>query len=289
VEENLRFVITGPNGFVGTNLRRFLNNKKISITSLSRKKHKRFKFEKTINISNLEQVGLANKLIGCDALIHLVGTGVQTADTDYQTVNVKLTNEAIKLCKRAKIKKFVYISGLGVNKSTTFGYFISKLKAEQQIIKSGLDYTILRASYIIGKDDPLTKNLTKQARNGSILIPGSGKYRLQPLSVDDVVKIILSSITDKKFSNKIIDLVGPQIISFENFVKRFVKVKNTQIHKIDLEKAYFDALNNPKKAVYSLDDLNIMIGDFTGNYKKLQKMCNFKIKTLKSTLNQLPF
>jgi NADH dehydrogenase len=72
------------------------------------------------------------------------------------------------LCKRAKIKKIVYNSGLGVNKSTTFGYFISKLKAEQQIIKSGLDYAILRASYIIGKNDPLTKNLLKQAKKRSL-------------------------------------------------------------------------------------------------------------------------
>jgi NADH dehydrogenase len=282
VEENIQLAITGPNGFVGTNLRRFLSYRKIPVISLSRKKHKHFKLEKTIKIPNLEQIGLANKLIGCDALIHLIGTGAQTTNIDYQAINVKLTNKAIQLCKRAKIRKFVYISGLGVDKSTTFGYFISKLKAEQQIIKSGLDYTILRASYIIGKNDPLTKNLTKQAQNGSILIPGSGKYRLQPISVDDVAKIILASITDKKFSNKIIDLVGPQIISFESFVKRFVKTKNIQIHKIDLEKMYFDALNNPKKAIYGLDDLNILIGDFTGNYKKLQKMCNFKLKTLKN-------
>ena len=68
-----------------------------------------------------------------------------------------MTKKIIKLCKKTKIKKIIYISGLGVTSKSTSAYFISKYKAEQEIIKSGLDYTILRASYIIGKNDSLTK------------------------------------------------------------------------------------------------------------------------------------
>src|SRR5574338_682899 len=108
----------------------------------------------------------------------------KTKNSDYDLINVKQTEKIIDLCKKSGIKKIVYISGLGVGKSTTFGYFISKLKAEQLIVKSGLDYTILRASYIVGKNDPLEQNLTKQASSGTILIPGSGSYRLQPISVN---------------------------------------------------------------------------------------------------------
>lgn len=278
--DDLKIVITGPNGFVGSNLRRFLNNKKIHLVSLSRKKYKPYKFEKRILFSDFEQKGLEKKLGGCNALVHLIGTGAQTADTDYISVNVELTKKILKLCKKANIRKIVYISGLGVNNSTTFGYFISKLKAEQQIINSGLDYTILRPSYIIGKNDPLTKNLNKQARRGSIMISGSGKYRLQPISISDVSRIILDCITNKKLSNKIIDLVGPQAISFEKFVKRFAKEKKVKVIKTDLEKAYFEALNNPKNAIYGLDDLNLLVGDFTSSHKRLEKLCGFKLKTL---------
>ncbi len=272
--------ITGPNGFVGSNLRRFLNDKKIYTISLSRSKYKQYKFEKRIIFSDLEQKGLEKKLRDCDVLVHLIGTGKQTVDADYVSVNIGLTKKVLKLCTKANIRKIVYVSGLGVNDSTTFGYFISKLKAEQQIINSGLDYTILRASYIIGKNDPLTKNLCKQARRGSIMIPGSGKYRLQPILIDDVSRIILNCTTNKKLSNKVIDLVGPQTVSFEKFVKRFAKGKRVKIIKTDLEMAYFEALNNPKNAIYGLDDLNLLVGDFISNHKKLEKMCGIKLKTL---------
>lgn len=278
--QELRIAVAGPTGFIGTNLRDFLNTKKIQVISLSRKKYKPHKFEKRIFFSDLEQKGLDKKLRGCDALIHLIGTGVQTFGYDYQSVNVELTKKILKLCKKANIRKIVYISGLGVNRSTTSGYFISKLQAEQQIIRSGLDYTILRASYIIGKNDPLTKNLTKQAQRGFVMIPGSGKYRLQPISIDDVSKIILECVINKKLSNKIIDLVGPKAISFKKFVAMFSKGKKIKTRKLDLEKAYFEALNNPKKATYSLDDLNILVGDFTSNHKRLEELCGFRLKRL---------
>ena len=282
-ERKLQIAITGANGFIGRNIREFLSHNKTSITSLTRAKHSPLKYETNIRYSDLDQKNLIAKLKNCDALIHLIGQGTQSADVTYEDVNVELTKKIVQLCKNAKIRKIIYISGFGVSKSTTFGYFISKFKAEQEIIRSGLDYTILRASYIIGNNDPLTKNLNKQIKNGSIIIPGSGSYRLQPISVNDVAKVILVSITNKQFSNKIVDLVGPQTITFENFIKKFIK-KRTKIKKIDLEQAYRIALNQPRNAIYGLDDLNILVGDFTGNHKKLEKLCGFKLTSLKEIL-----
>lgn len=282
-EQKPQIAIAGANGFVGRNIREFLSHNKIAVTSLTRGKHRPLKYETNIRYSDLDQQSLIAKLENCDVLVHLIGKGAQSADATYEDVNVELTKKIVRLCKNAKIRKIIYISGLGVSKSTTFGYFISKLKAEQEIIESGLDYTILRASYIIGNNDPLTKNLNKQIKSGSIIIPGSGSYRLQPISVNDVAKVILASITNKQFSNKIVDLVGPQTITFERFVKKFVK-NRAKIKKIDLECAYHTALNRPKNAIYGLDDLNILVGDFVGDHKKLERLCGFKLTTLKEIL-----
>ena len=265
--------VSGATGFVGTNLRKFLAAQKISVISLARKKHTRHILEKNIVFSDLDDI----PKLQCNALVHLIGTGAQTADSDYELVNVRQTQKIISLCKRSHIKKIVYISGLGVDDSTTFGYFISKLKAERLIEQSGLDYTILRASYIIGKNDPLERNLSKQVRRGVIVIPGSGSYRLQPISVHDASRIILTCTTNKKLSNKTVDLVGPKTISFENYVKKFAKGK-AKIKKIPLEQAYHTALNNPKKAIYGIDDLNILVGDFISSHKNLEKLSGIKLK-----------
>ena len=280
--KELRIVVTAANGFVAKNVRNLLNSKGVKLFGISRKNFLNHKCETKIISPEFSVNNILPKLRQCNAFIHLIGTGHQTINATFEDVNVNLTKKAIQLCKRAKIKKFVYISGLGVSNKTTSAYFISKYKAEQEIINSGLDYTIFRASYIIGKNDPLTKNLNHQIKKRLIKIPGSGKYHLQPIYVKDVAKVIFNSIISKKFSNKIIDLVGPETVSFTEFVKIFKNKNKVKIQNINLEQAYNDALHNC--SMYDVDDLNIMIGDFTGNHKKLKKLYGFKFKTFREVL-----
>ncbi len=176
--------MTGANGFVGRNVRKLFEKQGIEVIGIVRKdKAPSITFGTTIISHDLSEKYLASRLKGCSVLLHLIGKGKQTIDSDYEKINVCLTKNAVNLCKKAGIKKIIYISGLGVHKDTTFGYFISKYKAEQEIITSGLDYTIFRASYIIGKGDPLSQTLSKQIKNGTIIMVGFGTFRFQRIFV----------------------------------------------------------------------------------------------------------
>ena len=281
-QEISTITITGANGFVAKNLRNFLSKNHIKVIAIARKTFQKHHTETVVYSKTLLGKGLQNKLRNCDALVHLIGIGKQSSKYNFED-NVDLTKNMIKTCKKSGIKKIIYISGLGVTKNSRSDYFISKYKAEQEIINSGLDYTIFRPSYIVGKKDYLSKFILKQIKKGIVIIPGSGKYHLQPIFVEDVAKIIVESIYEKKFSNKILDLVGPEIIKFEDFVRYFIKNKKTKIQKINLESIYHDALHNPK-SVYDLDSLNLLIGDYTGNLKQLQKTSNVKLRLIKDIL-----
>ena len=281
-QEISAITITGANGFVAKNLRKFLSKNHIKVIAIARKTFQKHHTETAVYSKTLLEKGLQNKLRNCDALVHLIGIGKQSSKYNFED-NIELTKNMIKTCKKSGIKKIIYISGLGVTKNSTSDYFISKYKAEQEIINSGLNYTIFRPSYIVGKKDYLSKFILKQIKKGIVIIPGSGKYRLQPIFVEDVAKIIVESIYEKKFSNKILDLVGPEIIKFEDFVRYFIKNKKTRIQKINLESIYHDALHNPK-SIYDLDSLNLLIGDYTGNLKQLQKTSNVKLRPVKDIL-----
>ena len=281
-QEISTITITGANGFVAKNLRNFLSKNHIKVIAIARKTFQKHHTETVVYSKTLLGKGLQNKLRNCDALVHLIGIGKQSSKYNFED-NVDLTKNMIKTCKKSGIKKIIYISGLGVTKNSRSDYFISKYKAEQEIINSGLDYTIFRPSYIVGKKDYLSKFILKQIKKGIVIIPGSGKYHLQPIFVEDVAKIIVESIYEKKFSNKILDLVGPEIIKFEDFVRYFVKNKKIRIQKINLESIYHDALHNPK-SIYDLDNLNLLIGDYTGNLKQLQKISNVKLRPIKDIL-----
>jgi NADH dehydrogenase len=278
-----RIAITGASGFVGKNLRNFLHKNKINVLGVSRKNFHKHTSEVKITSTNLLEPKLQTKLKNYDVLVHLIGIGRESPKSTFEEINLNLTKNVIKACKNAGIKKIIFISGLGVSKNNQSDYFISKYNAEHEIINSGLDYTIFRASYIMGKTDYLTKALSIQMKKGTISIPGSGKYRLQPIFVLDVAKIILEAILEKKFSKKIIDLVGPQKISFEDFVKLFTKNTRVKIKKINLDDAYDEAKRNTK-AVYGLESLNILVGDYTSDGKQLQKLSNVKLTTVREFL-----
>jgi len=261
-----RVIVSGAKGFVGKNLRKFLSKNKITSIPLSRNNFKKNQFPSLKNASHF---------------VHLAGIGSELIDQDsFVKVNIELTKTVINLCKKNNIKNIIYFSGLGVSKKSRSSYFISKFNAEQLIKKSGLQYTIFRPSYILGVDDYLTKNILKQMVKKQVLIPGSGNFVLQPISIDDVCLCINTALHSSKFFNKTIDLVGPKKLSFQKLIKKSVSPK-IKIKKINLELAYKKALNDANFE-YGVEDLNILVGNYIGNHEKLQNLCGFKFKNIES-------
>jgi NADH dehydrogenase len=281
--KDFQIVITGASGFVAKNVRKYLSENNVKLISISRKNFKKFKNETKIVSRNYDEKNILPKIKNSYGLIHLVGIGKQSIKNNYNLINVEFTKKIINLSKKAKIKKIVYTSGLGVSKLSSLGYFISKYHAEKLIMESKLEYKIFRKFYIVGNDDLLTKYLKKQIRKGEIQIPGSGNYSIQPIFINDVSKIIFQSLTDNKFKKKTLDLVGSESISFQDYVKLFSKKTQTKIKKISLENAYHDAISNPRSE-FGVDDLNLLIGDFKGDYKKLQNISKMSFQSIRKLL-----
>ena len=95
--------------------------------------------------------------------------------------------------------------------------------------------------------------------------------------------LVCRLLLEKKFSKKIIDLVGPQKISFEDFVNLFAKNTKTEIQKVSLDDAYHEAKHNPR-SVYGLETLNILVGSYTSDVKRLKKLSDVKLTKISNML-----
>ncbi|MCY3975845.1 MAG: NAD(P)H-binding protein [Thaumarchaeota archaeon] len=283
---NAKIIVAGANGYLGTNLRKSLHRKKFNFVSISRKDFEAYVEEDKILVNNID-VSISNRIKNYDVLINLIGSGRKTIYEDYYSTNTNLTKTIVEICKNANIQKIIHISGLGVSKYNTLSYFISKHRAEDEIIKSGLDYVIFRPSYIIGNQDPLSKKIMKNAlKYNQIFVPGSGNYVIQPIFINDVIEIMINAISNSLFTNNIFDLVGPEVISFKKFVEIFKQAKKLeqQTQFIDMEQSYFQAIRGYSN-VYCVDDLNILVGSFTGNPNRITKITGIKLKNIQSALN----
>lgn len=273
-------VVTGATGFIARHLRRYLNEKGVKLSSISRSNFRSYQNESKIVTANYDPITILPKIHDHDAVIHLVGTGCQSIRNSFDSVNYKLTKKIVDLCKEARIKKITYLSGLGVSRNSPLEYFLSKYRAETEIKNSGMDYTILRPSFIVGKGDPLTRHLARQIGQGTVIVPGSGKFQMQPISISDVSKIVFESLLNKRLSNKTLDLVGPELITFEDYIRGLSRSARAKIKKIPLEEAYCNAITR-RSGIFGVDDLNLLVGNFSGDHTKLERASGVKLQRIR--------
>jgi NADH dehydrogenase len=89
---------------------------------------------------------------------------------------------------------------------------------EQALIDSGLCYTILRPTVIFGVEDILINNMAWFLRRFPVFaIPGDGRYRIRPIYVEDMARLIADAVNAD--GNRVIDAIGPETYTFEELVR----------------------------------------------------------------------
>jgi nucleoside-diphosphate-sugar epimerase len=145
------------------------------------------------------------------------------------------TENSIKLIKAAKeagVKKIVHISITNPSMDSKYSYFKGKAIVEDAIIKSGINYSILRPTVIFGNEGVLFNNIAWFIRHLHVFgIPGSEKYHLNPIFVEDIADLAVKESLDSEC--KIMDAVGPDnftMIELVNIIKSAVNTKCLLLH-----------------------------------------------------------
>lgn len=284
--------VSGASGFVGKEVCLALANAGFEVRALVRhKKHLGKKTRKNIKqivADFFDHQSLMRASKGASVFFHFVGTSRKTRDTSYEKINIGSTETALAACKKNNVKKFVYISGLGVGPKNRQVYFRSKWLAETKIKKSGVNYTIFRPSYIIGKQSDFVQRIARQAKKDGVVVPGSGNYRLQPINVNDFAKICVKIACGKKTRRKVFDLVGPKVVSFKEFSRLVCwAIKTKPVFRfLPLEKAIQKALREPNP-VYSSGELVVLVSDTFSSHKPLEKEFSIKLTSLEKTIEEI--
>ncbi len=93
---------------------------------------------------------------------------------------------------------------------------------EKALIESGLSYAIVRPTVIFGRGDVFINNVAWILRRFPVIgLPGNGKYRIQPVHVDDVARICVE--LGARDDNLITDAAGPETFTWREFVRAIGK------------------------------------------------------------------
>jgi len=166
---------------------------------------------------------------GCEAVINLVGIirEFPHKGVTFERLHVEATRNMLAAAKQNNISRYLHMSALGSRAAAVSAYHRSKFAAEELVVASGLDYTIFRPSLIFGPRDAFVNMLAGFIRNSPVVpVIGDGKYRLQPISADDVARCYAIALEKAETIGKAYNICGPDRLNYLEVVDSVAKVLN---------------------------------------------------------------
>jgi len=253
----MRVLVTGATGFIGQFLVKELINKNFNISIVVRKKTNIFSDKvKQFVVEDFEshpdfQASLENIdcIIHLAAKAHLVDKSKSLVPDEFRNINTKLTLHLANQAVTAKVKRFVFLSSIGVNgnqNNQSFSetdkpnpqdpYAISKYEAELGLLKiaqnSSLDAVIIRSPLVYGKNAPGNFGRLIQWASAKFIIPlplGAVNNARSLIAIDNLVSFITVCTLHPKSANEIFLIADNETISTTQLLKNIAKVFNKKV------------------------------------------------------------
>ena len=201
-------------------------------------------------------------------LVNLIGSGRGHRSRDIYDGNVGAALMLVDFARKIGIRRIVHMSGFGVGPSTSSAYFQAKREAEEVIRGSGLEYAILRCSYILGGRDEFRSWILSETKTGAIGVPGSGDYRIQPLYVDDLVRCLIAFAEADGRLAETADFLG-EPIGFADFLEKLLaRLGLVAPIRHESVEALVKAAVKEADPTFSLDELGILLCDIVGEWTR---------------------
>jgi NADH dehydrogenase len=212
-------VVTGAFSFTGRHIAELLLERGRSVRTLSRRpadsEHPLaervawapFRFDDS----------LLESLRGADTLYNTYWVRFERGETTFAGA-VENTGRLVTAAVIAGVRRIVHVSVANADPTSPFPYYRGKAQNEAAVAASGLSFAIVRPTVVFGPDDILVNNVAWGVRHVPLfLVPGSGRYEVQPVSVYDVARIAVEAGAGD--DDVVLDAAGERRWTYEEFVR----------------------------------------------------------------------
>lgn len=147
--------------------------------------------------------GVRQALEGVDAVIHAASDPRRHAIVDVQG-----TRRLAEAARAAGTAHLVYVSIVGVD-GIPFGYYRSKLAAEQVVAASGVPHSILRATQFHSFVDTMTAG----AARVPLIFPLPTTFRFQSVDTGEAAERLVRAVQDGP-GGRLADFGGPEVLTW---------------------------------------------------------------------------
>lgn len=231
-------LIAGATGYIGRRVLKILAEKNIPIRCLVRKP----------TIQKLDDLGIAkaeNKNISYvsgnaldyDSLlvatkgvkivyyfIHHMDSSISCGGERFDKLDRLAAENMAHACRENKVQRIIYLGTICDPKEKLSLHLKSRKEVEDIISKSGVNYTIFRASLIIGRGAAAFELIDSMVKKIPIIpIIDSDATKVQPIFYKDVIKYLVDCLDKKATINKSFDIGGRDVLTYEEIIKQYAK------------------------------------------------------------------
>lgn len=242
-------LVTGGTGFIGQALVRHLadagHRVRILLRASSQSPNLPRSMPVEVAVGGLNNGrGLRAAMVGVDTVYHLAGSEWRGAYASLMEIDIQGTQNVVAAAADARVRRLFFISHLGADRASAYPVLKAKAIAEEYIRRSGIDFTIIRAAIVFGRNDGFTTGLAQLLSTlpRFFFVPGDGESLLQPLWVEDLATCLTWALDDERTFNQMYEIGGPEYLTFNQVVTTILEVIGIQRTVIHLRQPYLRAL-----------------------------------------------
>lgn len=232
----MKIVVLGGSGFLGSHVSDELSKRGHKVTIFDKKKSRWIKPNQKFYLGNVLDSSKLEKVIkNADIVFHFAALADLSEALKQPINSVKLnilaTVLALDLCRKHKVKRFIFASTIYVN-SMQGGFYRSSKKAAEDYIEEykniyGLNYTILRFGSLYGPRSDNSNGIRLMVKNAIkdkiLAYSGTKKTVRKYIHVYDAAKACAETIK-KRYQNEYLTITGKKKLSINTFLKNLAKI-----------------------------------------------------------------
>ena len=158
--------------------------------------------------------GLADAVSGVDVIVHAASNPLRHT----RLTDVGGTRRLLAYARHANVSHFLYVSIVGIDRIPNY-YYKHKLAAESLVERSGLPYSIMRATQFHTLMDML---LRPTVRRPFVLLPLNFKF--QPIDPGEVADYLLAWVKAGP-AGRVPDIGGPEVRTLGELTRSWMAVR----------------------------------------------------------------
>lgn len=231
-------LIAGATGYIGRRVLRILSERenkvrclvrrptiqKLGVLGIAKEENKNISYV-TGNALDYDSLLTATKDVDVVYyFIHHMDSSVPGKEEKFDRLDRIAAENMVKACRENKVKRIIFLGRISDPKEKLSLHLASRKEVEEIIRNSGIDYTIFRASVIVGRGAAAFEILNSMVRKIPIIpIIDSDRNLVQPIFYKDAIRYLVDCLDKKETINKSFDIGGKDILSYEEAIKQYAK------------------------------------------------------------------